>query len=81
MGGKTQMVCMDKVKQYETVFTEDHYDSEVFKTRLGKALNHVGQLFAREAPERELIFASPFTIIDKIEDTSQMEKIRQFYHK
>ncbi|CAG8503984.1 11781_t:CDS:2 [Diversispora eburnea] len=58
--GKTQLVlnAMEKVKHYGIVFAEAHSDSEVFKTRLGKALkytfreDYVGQLFAREAPER-----------------------------
>ncbi|KAG9304003.1 hypothetical protein G9A89_005913 [Geosiphon pyriformis] len=58
--GKTQLVlsAMDKVKHNGVVFCEAHSDSEVFKTRLGKALNYtyredyVGGLFAREAPER-----------------------------
>lgn len=64
--GKTQLVlnAMDKIKHYGVVFTEAHSDSEVFKARLGKALrytyreDYVGQLFAREAPERgkQLIF-------------------------
>ncbi|CAJ0755486.1 21474_t:CDS:10 [Entrophospora sp. SA101] len=58
--GKTQLVlnAMDRIGHYGVVFTEAHSDSEVFKTRLGKALHYtyredyVGQLFAREAPER-----------------------------
>jgi hypothetical protein len=58
--GKTQLVlsAMGKVGHYGVVFCEAHSDSEVFKARLGKALNYtfredyVGQLFAREAPER-----------------------------
>ncbi|CAG8441360.1 14171_t:CDS:2 [Funneliformis mosseae] len=58
--GKTQLVlnAMEKIGHYGIVFCEAHSDSEVFKTRLGRALNYtyredyVGQLFAREAPER-----------------------------
>ncbi|CAG8526862.1 12561_t:CDS:2 [Ambispora gerdemannii] len=58
--GKTQLVlnAMDKIGHYGVVFCEAHSDSEVFKARLGKALNYtyredyVGGLFAREAPER-----------------------------
>ncbi|RIA87553.1 hypothetical protein C1645_777069 [Glomus cerebriforme] len=58
--GKTQLIlnAMEKVGHYGIVFCDAHSDSEVFKTRLGKALNYtyredyVGQLFAREAPER-----------------------------
>ncbi|CAG8641526.1 10543_t:CDS:2 [Acaulospora colombiana] len=47
-----------KIKHYGVVFADAHSDSEIFKTRLGKALrytyreDYVGQLFAREAPER-----------------------------
>ncbi|CAG8494698.1 22108_t:CDS:2 [Dentiscutata erythropus] len=58
--GKTQLIlnAMDRIKQYGVVFTDAHSDNEIFKVRLGKALNYtyredyVGQLFAREAPER-----------------------------
>ncbi|CAG8776390.1 2727_t:CDS:2, partial [Cetraspora pellucida] len=58
--GKTQLIlnAMDKINQYGVVFAEAHSDSEIFKCRLGKALrytyreDYVGQLFAREAPER-----------------------------
>ncbi|CAB4402339.1 unnamed protein product [Rhizophagus irregularis] len=58
--GKTQLIlnAMEKIGHYGVVFCDAHSDSEVFKTRLGKALNYtyredyVGQLFAREAPER-----------------------------
>ncbi|CAG8686906.1 10735_t:CDS:2, partial [Ambispora leptoticha] len=58
--GKTQLVlnAMDRIGHYGVVFCEAHSDSEVFKARLGKALNYtyredyVGGLFAREAPER-----------------------------
>ncbi|CAG8539692.1 11566_t:CDS:10 [Acaulospora morrowiae] len=58
--GKTQsvLIAMEKINHYGVVFTEAHSDSEIFKTRLGKALrytyreDYVGQLFAREAPER-----------------------------
>lgn len=58
--GKTQLVlkAMENVDQYGVVFCEAHSNAEIFKTRLGKALNYtfredyVGGLFAREAPER-----------------------------
>ncbi|CAG8487214.1 5635_t:CDS:2 [Dentiscutata heterogama] len=58
--GKTQLIlnAMDRIKQYGVVFTDAHSDNEIFKVRLGKALkytyreDYVGQLFAREAPER-----------------------------
>lgn len=62
--GKTQLIlnAMEKIGHYGVVFCDAHSDSEVFKTRLGKALNYtyredyVGQLFAREAPERGMFF-------------------------
>ncbi|CAG8769182.1 4108_t:CDS:2, partial [Gigaspora rosea] len=60
--GKTQLIlnAMEKIKQSGVVFSDAHSDSEIFKVRLGKALrytyreDYVGQLFAREAPERAL---------------------------
>ncbi|CAG8758562.1 14190_t:CDS:2, partial [Gigaspora margarita] len=60
--GKTQLIlnAMAKISQRGVVFSDAHSDSEIFKVRLGKALNYtyredyVGQLFAREAPERAL---------------------------
>ena len=58
--GKTQLVlrAMDNVNHYGVVFCEAHSDPEIFKARLGRALNYsfredyVGALFAKEAPER-----------------------------
>ncbi|CAG8516978.1 27642_t:CDS:2, partial [Racocetra persica] len=58
--GKTQLIfhAMREINQKDVVFAEAHSDSEIFKCRLGKALqytyreDYVGQLFAREAPER-----------------------------
>jgi hypothetical protein len=61
--GKTQLVlrAMDIVNHYGVVFCEAHSDPEIFKTRLGRALNYtfredyIGGLFAREAPERGIL--------------------------
>lgn len=58
--GRMQLVsnAMVKVGHHGVVFIEAHPDSQVFKTRLGKALKYtykedcVGQIFAREASER-----------------------------
>ncbi|CAG8481840.1 7748_t:CDS:2 [Racocetra fulgida] len=58
--GKTQLIfhAMKENNQKDVVFAEAHSDSEIFKCRLGKALqytyreDYIGQLFAREAPER-----------------------------
>src|SRR3989337_858906 len=40
--GKTQLVlrAMDMVNQYGVVFCEAHSNAEIFKTRLGRALNY-----------------------------------------
>ncbi|CAG8478432.1 10072_t:CDS:2 [Diversispora eburnea] len=82
--GKTQLVfkAMENAGQNGVVFCEAHSNAEIFKTRLGKALNYtfredyVGGLFAREAPERGSALLDVERALNIIEEVAYIYKRR-----
>ncbi|CAB5216832.1 unnamed protein product [Rhizophagus irregularis] len=82
--GKTQLVlrAMDIINHYGVVFCEAHSDTEIFKTRLGRALNYtfredyIGGLFAREAPERGSALLDVEKALNMVEEVAYKHKLR-----